>query len=513
MPVKLNVPLPSKGLVVDRPGEYVDSRSAAAIQNMEFNRSIIRKRIGTSTLGSSLAERVQRYFELQVGNETRLFRVGITKVQVLNKAAGTWSSVATATLTGAAEDQISYAFPLLSGAKIAVYTNGIDAIKKCSITGNDAALGGSPPKAKFLLAFGSYLILGFITDDGGGNTYYSRVQWCDTGDPETWSGGNAGSTDLLEDPEDITGLGLFGNFITVHKANSIYMGQLVTTSDVFRFDRKATGVGTVAGATIQTIPSGEQIFLASDGLHLFNGITAPLIESPIQDELREEMNPEFSYKSQAVFVEELDEYWVQIAMGSDSEPETVYKYNWRTRQVYKDSRTNLTALGIYLNTQEDTWNDRTNSWDSDGTRWSSVTNLSNNPVVITGDSSGVSAKRSSNTYDDAAVAVDGLWETKDFTAEDIGLPDIDTIVRWKGIELWAKGDSVSVYYSTDGGSTWTLSAALTLSADYPADSAPLNAWFDTVSSRIRFRFRNTASEETFTIKKYQIEATPREARK
>lgn len=514
MGLKLNVPLPSKGLVVDRPGEYVDSRSAAAIKNMEFNRSIIRKRIGTASLGSSMGERVMRYFELQVGPLTRLFRVGTTAVEVLNKSTGVWSSVAHSALTGSPEDIPSYAFPLLSGEKIAVFTNGIDNIRKCSIIGNDADLGGSPPKAKYAQSFGPYLVLAYIID--GGDTFYSRVQWCDTGDPESWTpagDSNAGSGDLLEDPEDITGMGVFGNFLTIHKANSIYLGQLVTTSDVFRFDRKATGVGAVAGATIQNIPSGEQIFLASDGLHLFNGITAPLIDSPIQDELRESMNPTYLYKSQSVFVEELDEYWVCVPIGSDTEPQTVYKYNWRTRQMYKDYRTNLTALGVYQNTSDLTWADMTLAWSASTQRWSSVTLSGLNPVVIVGDSSGNSAKRTSVSNDDAGTAVEAIWETKDFTAEDLGLPDMDTMIRWKGMEVWAKGNGVSVYYSTDGGSSWTLSTTLTLSSDYPDDDAPLNVWFDVVKSRIRFRFLNNTASESFTLKKYQIEATPREARK
>lgn len=509
--MKLNIPLPSNGLVVDRPGEYVDSRSATSIKNMESNRSIIRKRIGTADVGTALSERVMRLFELQVGNETRLFRVGPTTVEVLNKSTGAWASVASAALTGTYADPVSYAFPLLSGAKIATYSNGIDPIRKCSISGADAVLGGSPPLARYMQAFGPYLVLGYVTD--GGDTYYSRVQWCDTGAPETWTGGNAGSTNLLEDPDDITGMGVFGNFLTIHKGSAIYLGQLVTTSDVFRFDRRATGVGAVAGAAIANIPSGEQIFLASDGIHIFNGITTPLIESPIQDELREEMNPAYLYKSQAVFVRELDEYWVCVPIGSDTEPQTIYKYNWRTRQIYKDYRANLTAMGIFLNTQEDTWADRTQAWDSDTSRWNSVINMSLNPLVMFGDSAGNTTKRSANSNNDAGVAVEGTWDTKDFTAEDFGVPDIDRMMRWKGLEVWAKGNAMTVHYSIDGGTTWALASALSLESDYPADSSPLQVYFDVVSSRIRFRFFNSTVSETFTLKKYQIDASVREVRK
>jgi hypothetical protein len=70
-----------------------------------------------------------------------------------------------------------------------------------------------------------------------------------------------------------------------------------------------------------------------------------------------------------------------------------------------------------------------------------------------------------------------------------------------------------VYYSTDGGTTWNLAGALTLDSDYPPDSDPLPVYFDALSTRIRFKFQNSTSEESFTLKKYQIEATPREARK
>jgi hypothetical protein len=511
-PQKLNIPLPSKGLVVDRPAEYVDSRSAVNIKNMEISRSELRKRYGTSALGAALGERILRYFELQVGPVTRLIRVGPTEIEDYNQNTDSWASVTSNPLSGADTDVVDFAFPLLSGAKIGVYTNKIDPIRKISITGNDADLGGSPPLCKFVRAFGPYLVLAYVID--GGDTFYSRVQWCDTGDPETWTGGNANSVDLLEDPDDITGLGVFDNFLTVHKGKSIYLGQLVTTSDVFRFDRKATGAGAVSGATIANLPSGEQIFLSTDGIRLFNGITAPLIESPIQDELRESMNVEYLYRSQGVYVEELDEYHVAIPIGNDQNPNTVYKYNHRTKQIYKDYRTDLTALGLFTNASNLRWSDFPVAWSSTSLRWNARVLQSLSPVVLYGDTAGTTTRRISTTNNDNGSAVEGVWETKDFTAEDFGIPDIDTLMRWKGLELWAKGSgSLLVYYSLDGGSNWTLGGTLTLGADYPDDDAPMNVYFDQVKSRVRFRFYNATADETFTLKKYQIEATRREARK
>jgi hypothetical protein len=511
MPAKLNIPLPSKGLVVDRPAEYVDSRSAFNIKNMELDRNVIKKRLGTSALGATLSERILRYFELEIGNQTRLIRVGLTKVQAYTKATDTWANIHNTLLTGSVSDLVSYAFPLLSGTKIACFTNGVNAIRKISMAGNDADLGGTPPVAKFMQAYGPYLVLAYITT--GGNTFYSRVQWCDTGLPETWSGGNANSVDLLEDPEDITGLGLFSRFLTVHKNNSIYLGQLITTSGVFSFDRKSTEVGAITGAAIENIPSGEQIFMATDGIHLFNGITAPLIESPIQEEIREELNPAQLHKASAIFVEDLDEVWFSVATGSDDEPQTIYKYNWRTRQIYKDERSNLTTMGLYLNTTEDTWDQRTIAWNSDTTRWNTKINGSLNSVPILGDSTGISTRRTANSNNDNGVAVESIWETKDFTAEDFEIPDIDVIMRWTGLEIWAKGNSVRVDYSSDNGTTWTTISTVTLSSSYPTDASPIQLYFDKKSSQMRFRFFNNTSAESFHLKKYQIEAVRSGSRK
>jgi hypothetical protein len=318
--------------------------------------------------------------------------------------------------------------------------------------------------------------------------------------------------DLLEDPDDITGLGVFGNFLTVHKGTSIYLGQLVTTSDVFRFDRKPTGVGSVAEATIANIPSGEQIFLGTDGIHIFNGITAPLIECPIQDEIRESVNPAAVKSSHAVFVDDLDEYWLAVPIGSSTVPDTIYKYNWRTRQIYKDLRQNNTAIALYTNESGVTWDTAVGTWDTQTGRWDSSSALSLNKVVIFGNASGETTRRLVGFALDGATAIDSLWETKDFTAEDIGVPDMDTMVRWKGLEVWARGISVVVSYSVDGGTTWIAAGTLTLGSDYPSDAAPLNVYFDVVSSMLRLRFSNAVAGEVFTLKKYQIEATPREAR-
>lgn len=506
--LKLLEPLPVFGIDTSKPGEYVASRASTDSKNVRVKRSLIQTRPGTEALGSSLGERVQRLAELDDGSSTFFLRLGLTKVQLLNKTTLAWTSVAHAALTGNAENQISVAFPLLSGARIMTFTNGVDAIRKYTGSGNDADLGGSPPKAKFMLFYGGYLVLLHITD--GGDVFPWRVQWCDTGDPETWGSGNAGSAELLEDSADITGGGYFGQYITVHKENAIYVGYLTQSSGVFNFERRETGAGTIADDTIKSLPTGEQIFLARDGIRVFNGNTAPLVESPIVDEIRDYMNPEHAYKSWSKIVRENDEYWVGIPMGSQTEPETVFKFNYVTRQIHKDLRTGVTACADYKNTVgQRAIDDVTHSIDSDTSRFDDIALASLNPITAFGFSDG-STTRQNTGSSDVDTAISSTWDSRDFSAKDYGLPE-SLFMEWQGLQLWCKGNgTLDVLYSTDGGVSWNNGDTITLTSEFPDDFEPQMIYFNAVSMRLRVRLKNENDAEQFAMKQFAPIAVSRE---
>ena len=449
--------------------------------------------------------------ELEAGINTWMVRVGLTKAEVLNKSAETWASIANTALNGTADQPVDFAFPVLSAVRTMVYTNNNDNIRKFNGTGTDADLGGSPPKCKYVLDFGGYLLLAHIIDSG--TTFPTRVQWSDSGDPENWSTGNSGSQELLEDSLEITGLNRFGDFVCVHKERSISLGQLVDTSEIFRFSRKETGVGTIANGSIQNLPDGTQIFLARDGLRLFNGITTVLIPSPVIDELRDSVNPEYAHMSTSVLVKDLDEYWIAIAIGSQTKPETIYKYNYRTRQVYKDPYTDLTAMALMKRTDAESWDSDSDSWDSDTTRWDSVTELALHRQVVFGNEDGETFLRDTSS-NDGSTAIDSIFDTKDFTVDDVqpGF-NLGQMVRWKGIDLWAIGNGVTLYYSTDSGTTWNLIGTASLTSVYPTDDAPNIKYFDVLSSKVRFRLRNNTLSQSWSLKKYALEFNVRERRK
>lgn len=503
---KLLEPLPVLGFDASKPGEYIAAQATSYARNVRIKRALIQKRQGTEALGTSLAERVQYLVELETGTDKHFYRIGPTKFEELNVSTLVWTNRAHAVLTAAVTNMVSATFPLLAGARILVYTNGVDAIRKCTGAGNDADLGGAPPLAKFVLYYGGYVLLAYVTT--GGNTFPWRVQWCDTSLPETWAGGNAGSQELLEDSADITGIGYYGQYFTIHKENSIYIGYLTQASTVFTFERKATGAGTVANNSIQTLPTGEQAFLARDGIRLFNGITAPLVEAPINDEIRDYLNPEHAYKSWSKIVREQDEYWVGLPIGGQTEPDTIYKFNYVTRQIHVDQRTNVSACGDYKNTTgQITWDNLPTTWDAWNGPWDDIQLLSLNPILAFGFSTGVTTRQNSGSSD-LTAAIDGDWDSKDFTSIDFGL-DANKIMEWESIHIWAKGNgTLSIYYSVDSGSSWVLAGTLTMDSDYPSDLAPAIAYYHVVSAKCRLRIRNNNAAETYAIKQFGFGAVP-----
>jgi hypothetical protein len=228
---------PVAGLEVGKPGALIDPRQSPNCLNVEILRSLIRKSRGGILMGLPLGERILAFGELNIEDVTNLVRVGPTKIQEWDGT--TWNSVAHAALTGSVLSRVQFAYPELSGTKIIAFTNFQDNIRKYTGSGNDADLGGSPPKARFILNYRGYLMIAYVND--AGTIRRSRVQWSDTGDIENWSSGDAGIVDLIEDDSDVTNLGYFGEYTCTHKEKSIYIGYLTGTDSVFRFDRKETG--------------------------------------------------------------------------------------------------------------------------------------------------------------------------------------------------------------------------------------------------------------------------------
>lgn len=493
-----------QGLDTSKPGEYISEIASPRTQNFFVDKGILTKRAGTTLYGTSLGSEIMQGIEFARSGTRYNVRVGLVKIQ--SYSGGAWNDIQHASLTGSTDNLVDIAIPLLSGKQILVFTNSVDVLYKWTGSGNTAALGGTPPKGKFVQEYQTYLVVANIT---GGVDVDNRVQWSDTASPETWTGGNSGAKDLVEDGGDITGMGLFGNYLCIHKLSSIYLGYLVSTSAVFRFERKATGAGTCANNTIVNLPTGEQIFLATDGLRIFNGITASVIDSPVNDEIRDGLNAAYRHKSWAVLVKELDEVWIGLPIGSQTAGETIYKFNYVKRVCYKDSRSLSCIAWRSSQINFVTWDNAVGTWDEQTNLWDDTSLSSGTSLIFIGETGGNTTYVNSLASDDNGTAINAFWETKDFESPD------KRICRWMELQIWAKGGTITVEYSTDGGASWVFMDAspYTLTDAFPTDDSPLVCYFDTLGSKIRFRFSNAALAETLAIKQFIVGYKNREFRR
>lgn len=536
--IKLGSLLLIQGFDVSKPAEYIDPQSSSNSLNFSLDRGILSKRYGTVLKGDTISSMllledsdevlledgdnllvqtdVTSSLEIMGGREITIegikynIKIHLDKIYRWNDGTNLWVDITGTDLTGTSNDLIDTAVPLLAGNQCLIISNGVDALRKWTGTGNTSDLGGSPPVAKFIQEYKTYLVCANIA---GGVDIDQRVQWSYTANPEEWVNGNAGAVDLVEDGEPITGLGVFGDYVCVHKKTSIYLGYLVSSSAIFRFDRKTTEIGTIANGSIVNLPSGQQVFLGYDGLHLFNGITAPQIPSPINDEIRDGLNKQYAHKAWGVLVQEEDEVWIGVPIGDQTRGETVYKYNYLTGVCYKDTRTSINTAWQATASTGLTWDDFADSvtWDDISDRWDSGQLGGLAGDLHFGDTVGSTTIQSISANGDNAATIPCLWVSKEFENQEKG-----RMCRWSEIHVYAKGSgTLIVEYSSDGGVTWNecSGSPITLSTYFPGDDSPQVVYLDVVSSRLQIRFRNDTATDVVEIKQFYVGYMNRELRR
>jgi hypothetical protein len=544
--------LPNRGLNTNAPEEYLAEGTAPNLFNVQLQKSCIAKRDGaiglpdiwtnpdnpdeqieqTPIAGSD--KYILAIFNLVRDGVQHTLRVGVNKVELFVQGEPAyWVDITGGTLNVQEHDDLVsgvIAFDNNSegqeheaGLPTLVFTNFIDPIKKYEGTGNISNLGGEPPKARFVCAFGAYLFLGWIDD--GRNVYRSQIRWCNTGDFEEWVNGNAGGTMLVDEQNDegITGMALFGNYLCIHKATSIWLGSLLANTNVISFERKPNVIGTVCANTIQNLPDGNQIYLSKDGIMLFNGINSALIPAPIQDELRNSMNPKFIQRCWSALVTERDEYWVGVPISDSQYPDTIYKYNYILGTVYKDMRRwqkpdtenpsemiaqSITAAGrmtrdrnIIIDAMKAPIEDVRGRFDDN------VLLELSKPIVFgsaTGFTMATSPFAVNDFVDNVEKPIESLFETKDYQTE------AGRVTRWRKLEIWARGNTISVQHSFDKGYSWSAKKKIVLGREFPSFDSPQKYWFDGVGDTVRFRFTNDEFGEQWALKQFRIEYSVRE---
>jgi len=364
-----------------------------------------------------------------------------------------------------------------------VCSNGIDSIKKYDgATFED--LGGSPPLAKHLIQFKTYLHLLRTTE--GSDSYHQRDRWSDTADPENWTTGNASYKDLTGSDWVAGAVLLDDDHLIIFKERSVLIGYPTSDSEIFEFDGEAKGMGCAAGRTISII-GNELGYLGWDDVYVFSGINSVSISKAIRKELFSKLIPSDINKCFSLIIEEQKEYWLFTTP-------LVWSFNYDITKWFKHSLHNtMTAFGYYFLETATTIGDLTDKIRNLNWRIGDRTILSQTPLTLFGDEDGYIYEYSALLNNDDDNAIDAYFDTKDFV-----------FTKWQArqrivrLDTYYTGPSLQIYYSTDKGKSWTL---LTTLDDSTSLEIPQVTKFKINCRKFRLRFRNAESSEHVEFEK------------
>lgn len=156
-----------------------------------------------------------------------------------------------------------------------IATNFIDDVQKFDLSGgaNFTALGGSPPKARYIAVVREFVVLGCL--DGA----QRRVQWCSIGNSEEWVPGT-NSGDYQDFPSGGPVRGLIGG-----EVGYVFQDDRVTrmifapgSDEVFQFDEVEGGRGLKAPNSLVRL-AREAFYWGGDGFYKFDlgsGASSPI---------------------------------------------------------------------------------------------------------------------------------------------------------------------------------------------------------------------------------------------
>lgn len=495
--LRKGVLLPAKGVNYAIPSTFIEDQQVFG-ENMRYDKGLLRKRPGKTTVGAQTpnSDQIMGYGLLQLSSGVQhLIRASKRVIQRWNSSNSTWETISIATFTSGDEDFFSFAN--VTESNIIVSTNFLEAPYKWTGSGNQALLGGSPPKAKYAAYLSPYVLLAYTND--GVSVEPWRVAWSDTDAPEVWSGGNSGEALITDEPSKIQNIAKLNEYAAVYKKDSLAVGVKVDPPDVFRFQTVKTGVGLSAPRAFAEA-EGMHYFQGGNDFYRWNGIQLESIGAAVREHIFSRINISKIARCFALHVQEQTEIWFFVITASYSWPTEVWKYNYRFGFWYYDTCDGLTAALKWANSSSLTWNELTGTWDQQQVTWDGYATGTGNEEIMLGNSIGLSAKLDYTTTNDFGSAVTGLVASKDFSAD-----GYERGARWLKLDVWAKGPGkLYVDYSDDFGSTWTNIPWQSSQAyvDLSGVMTKYEWYFDLWAEHVRFRFRNAESNETFYLQQF-----------
>ncbi|MFH2013693.1 MAG: hypothetical protein ABIJ17_01860 [Patescibacteria group bacterium] len=494
--------LPILGQDFSIPSTLLNEKSSFG-QNIKQDNGVLRQREGHEVFGNQtpMNEEIIHTTRYQQENGTlKLVRLSSLKSQAYNDGTKDWDDITKSGTDWSGTAGINYFSSIIFNNELLI-TNGVDSIQKWTGAGLCTDLDGSPPIAKFMEEFGEYVVLANVVDTGV--DYPFRIQWCNTADSTDWLTGNAGYIDLTEDDGvEITGIKRLNDLYVVFKENAIYTVILVDTVDVMNANLIVSNINLLNNRCVVTY-NGLMYFMSDDcNVYIFNGTTASPIGDKVKTQIYNNLNK--SRKSTCWARRNVLRKTIQFYITTDSNnyPTESWHFSYEDGSVFYDTCNNVSCATTFKNTDsQESWDSDPNPWDTDTTIWDFGLGGTGFKQIIA-KTDGYIYEEKEELLNDANASVDVAIDEQ-YVTPDLTFSQYENFVRFLGSQLWVTGDSVSISYSIDFGTTWEDIAQL---EDLPSSFTEMvPIWFDVKNPFIRFRFRNNKLDEKFDFKQLSLE--------
>jgi len=292
-------------------------------------------------------------------------------------------------------------------------TNGVD--KMVRWNGTDTYLelvGGDPPIARYVKTYLTYLILGFLKI--GATVYPYSVAWCDAGDPDNWTSGDAQQRTLPQGDDWILGMEELRGRLIIYRERSQDFLEYIGGPYVFHSGNLSSGLGPISHGSIVNMIE-DHVFITPAGVYSFDGDT-PKMEGTgvIQQWLLKQIHPGYLDAVVSLIVEEknLIYFFYPSTEVTGSWCDKFLLYNFVEDTFFEGEAPNITAAGFYEKYADKYIDDYTEIIDTMTDLIDSAALLALSPINLVGDKDGkIFVIEGLNIEDTTKTQIDAFGET------------------------------------------------------------------------------------------------------
>lgn len=466
---------PARGYVLNTPGPFLDPRATPDCQNVRFYDQIVEKRTGypsTAYAGGTITGVPIRLYTYSNGGTD--YEILATTTNMLKRTDGDWASFKDS-LTNTVDSRVTMCTMFKTNKFWLCYGSKETPARRYDGTTDEAIPEMTTYSPKIMIPY-QYRLLIFNYDNDGTDM---PIGWryCAANDFEDWSGTGSGARNLIQGAGfEIRNAVAIKDYVGIYKDKSITVLDYVGGSSIFATSVHIDGIGLLAQDAIVNLGTSH-IFLGSDyNIYEWNGGWELIpVGNAVKKYIKDNIYKTNAARSFAVANYDRTEAHFFIPIGTDDYPTRFLTYNWTDRTWALNTFASCSGGGNIYNT--------------------------NVEKTIFALSAGTVHEYDYSSVNDGLGAINSYFTTPDITIdkEEYKIKNKD----FKNVYVDAKGNHLSMYYSTNEGSTYSTVDTDSLESTSVYNLHAFN--YAKTGRSIRFKFANTSSSESYSVRFVGVE--------